>query len=273
MGMSSAEETTKVEGWINQYPEVKHELDEIEISLEKYASSFAVQPSASVKDKIFTSINTTEEHTTPVHNLSAATTDTKVYRLSSSLKALAAAMVILLLGSIVLNYIYFHKYQAANNRLQTATNNLAAAQSNLQTAQNDLKDVQEKMQEKQQVNAEMKNEMEVIGNKNSLPVVLKGTPHAPDAVAKIYWLKNSGEVYVDPTNLPNTPADKQYQLWAIVDGKPVSAGMISTKKGNYHIEKMKSFGSAQAFAITLEKAGGSEKPTMDQMYVISKVGI
>jgi anti-sigma-K factor RskA len=67
------------------------------------------------------------------------------------------------------------------------------------------------------------------------------------------------------------PTGKQYQLWAIVDGKPVDAGMIATKKGIYHIQKMKSFGSVQAFAITLEKAGGSPIPTMDEMIVQAKM--
>ena len=47
--------------------------------------------------------------------------------------------------------------------------------------------------------------------------------------------------------------------------------MISTEKGIYHIQKMKSFGHAEAFAITLEKTGGSPTPTMDEMYVISKI--
>lgn len=63
----------------------------------------------------------------------------------------------------------------------------------------------------------------------------------------------------------------QYQLWAIVDCKPVDAGMISTEKGVYHIQKMRSFGKAQAFAITLEKADGSPTPTMDQMIVQAKI--
>ncbi len=84
-------------------------------------------------------------------------------------------------------------------------------------------------------------------------------------------MRNTGDVYVDPSNLPAVPAGKQYQLWAIVDGKPISGGMISTEKGIYHIQKMKSFGKADAFAITLEKAGGSPAPTMDEMYVISKI--
>jgi anti-sigma-K factor RskA len=117
----------------------------------------------------------------------------------------------------------------------------------------------------------MNTDINVMTDKNSLPVVLKGTPHAPDALAKIYWMKTTGDVYVDPSNLPAVPSGKQYQLWAIVDGKPVDAGMISTQKGIYHIQKMKSFGRAEAFAITLEKAGGSPTPSMDQMFVISKI--
>jgi anti-sigma-K factor RskA len=47
--------------------------------------------------------------------------------------------------------------------------------------------------------------------------------------------------------------------------------MISTEKGVYHIQKMRSFGKAQVFAITLEKAGGSPTPTMDQMIVQAKI--
>jgi RNA polymerase sigma-70 factor (ECF subfamily) len=38
-----------------------------------------------------------------------------------------------------------------------------------------------------------------VTNKYAQPVVLKGTPRAPDALAKIFWLKNTGQVYVDPS--------------------------------------------------------------------------
>jgi anti-sigma-K factor RskA len=47
--------------------------------------------------------------------------------------------------------------------------------------------------------------------------------------------------------------------------------MISTQKGVYKIQKMKSFGKAQAFAITLEEEGGSPTPTMEEMYVIAEI--
>ena len=251
LGLTSIEEARQVEEWINQYPEIKQELDAIEVSLENYAQANAIEPSSSVKDKIFSQITKDEQkdkNNIPSTNFNAAKQD--VYRIPTFFKLAAAAIIILLIGSIALNYSYYTKYQSAGNELQVA---------------------QEKIKQNQQANLAMKDDIAVMSDKNSLPVVLKGTPHAPDALAKIYWMKNTGEVYVDPSNLPSVPGGMQYQLWAIIDGKPVDAGMISTEKGIYHIQKMKSFGHAEAFAITLEKAGGSPTPTMDQMYVIAKV--
>jgi anti-sigma-K factor RskA len=251
LGLTSPEETRQVEECINQYPDLSQELDAIESSLETYARANAIEPSSSVKDKIFSQIAKEEQkdnNNIPSTNFNAVKKD--VYHIPAFFKLTAAAIIILLIGSIALNYSYYTKYQSASNELQVA---------------------QEKIKQNQQANLAMKDDIAVMSNKNSLPVVLKGTPHAPDALAKIYWMKNTGEVYVDPSNLPSVPGGMQYQLWAIIDGKPVDAGMISTEKGIYHIQKMKSFGHAEAFAITLEKAGGSPTPTMDQMFVIAKV--
>jgi anti-sigma-K factor RskA len=160
-----------------------------------------------------------------------------------------AASIILLIGSLILTYTFYNKYQSTSNDLQIA---------------------QAELQKQQQVAEGMKTDMDVMTDKNALPVVLNGTEKSPDALAKIFWMKNTGDVYVDPTNLPQAPSGMQYQLWAIVDGKPVDAGMIATKKGIYHIQKMKSFGKAQAFAITLETAGGHPTPKGD-MIVMAKI--
>jgi len=250
LGLTSNEEARQVEEWINQYPEIKQELDAIEVSLENYAQAHAIEPSSSIKDKIFSQISEHEQKSiyppSPENNDLA---QTKIYHIPTFFKLTAVASFILLIGSIVLNYSYYTKYQSANNELQLA---------------------QEKIKQNQEANLAMKDDINVMSDKNSLPVVLKGTPQAPDAVAKIYWMKNTGQVYVDPSNLPSVPDGMQYQLWAIIDGKAVDAGMISTEKGIYHIQKMKSFGRAEAFAITLEKAGGSPSPK-GTMYVIAKV--
>ena len=69
--------------------------------------------------------------------------------------------------------------------------------------------------------------------------------------------------------MPQPSQGKQYQLWALVDGKPVDAGMVDANCTT--VCKMKNIPKAQAFAITLEKAGGSPSPTMEAMYVFGKV--
>jgi anti-sigma-K factor RskA len=72
--------------------------------------------------------------------------------------------------------------------------------------------------------------------------------------------------------LPQAPADKQYQLWAIVDGVPQDAGVITKNDKTIRIQKMKSFGNIKvnAFAITLEKEGGNPTPK-GQMYVLGNL--
>lgn len=250
LGLTSPEDTRQVEEWLRQYPEIRQELDAIEVSLESYAQAHAIEPSPSLKDKIFSQITKDEAGSTniiPSTNNNPA--EEKVYRIPTFFKLAAAAMFILLMGSVALNYSYYTKYRSANNKLQLA---------------------QEKIKQNQEANLAMKNELNIMGDKNALPIVLKGTPQAPDALAKIYWMKNTGDVYVDPTNLPAVPEGKQYQLWAIIDGKPIDGGMITTEKGIYHIQKMKSFGHADAFAITLEKSGGNPTP-QGEMFVISKI--
>ncbi len=61
----------------------------------------------------------------------------------------------------------------------------------------------------------------------------------------------------------------QYQLWAIADGKPVNAGMYTEEKDSKIA--LANIPKAQAFAITLEKKGGSPVPTMENMYVMGEI--
>lgn len=263
-GLTSNEETLQVEQWAEQYPEVKNEIAELQNAMESYVMAQAIhpddllkekilskiKPDASVKEKIFSQIKSMPKQdplivdTTP-EKIEGA----KVYSIPSYYKWAIAASVILLIGSLILNYTYYNKYQDTSKDLQTA---------------------QVELQKQQQIADAMNKDMDVMTDKNAMPVVLNGTEKSPDALAKIFWMKNTGDVYVDPTNLPQAPSGMQYQLWAIVDGKPVDAGMLTTKKGIYHIQKMKSFGKAQAFAITLETAGGNPTPKGD-MIVQAKI--
>jgi len=254
MELTSAAETAAVNQWAKDHPEIAAEIEAIRSGLEGYALAHAVDPDPSVKEKLFAAINSnTAAPVIHIGSKEKESTTAKVYGMSSSWKYAAAAGMVLLAGSLVLNYTYYNKYQSANTEL-------ASAQTELQ-------------QQKEMADA-MKKEFEVIGDRNSTPFVLTAMPDVANADARIYWVKNTGEVYIDPSNLPEPEKGKQYQFWAIVDGVPVSGGMIDTnieiKDKKVRLQKMKSFGKAQAFAVSLEDAG-PEKPAPTKVMVLGKI--
>ena len=236
IGAVSSEESAHVELLRAQYPEVNEEIINIENAFEAYAFANAVVPSVSVKNNIFSAINSTNQIKTIDNSISTG----RVVAMSPLRNIAAAAAILLLIGSSVLNFFYYNKYKDVNDKYVESQQQIASLNQHL---------------------TEVDKDMSIVQSKYSEPVSLKGLEAAPEAAAKIFWMKNTGEVYVDPTNMPMAPTGKQYQLWAIVDGKPVDAGMITSKDGKkYTIQKMKSFGKAQAFAITLETEIGNTQP-------------
>jgi anti-sigma-K factor RskA len=234
-GIASDAERQQVEVWCQQHPEVAAELNAIELGLENYAQANAVAPAAGVKDKLFAQINNTAAAVT-----SAVLAPAKVV-VFNGWKWAAAASVALLIGSAVFNYSLYNKAETATAKLKETENKLIAASNE---------------------NTDRKKVIDEVG-KFVKPVSLTAMPEMPDAKAKIFWMTNNGDVMVDASNLPDAPAGMQYQFWGIVDGVPVDGGLIITndKGKKFRMQKMKSFGKAEAFAISLEKEGGNPTPT------------
>ncbi len=239
MELTSAAETAEVAAWAKQYPEVAAEIEAIQSGLESYAQTHAVASDASVKEKLFAAINPAK--TAPVIDLKTGTASTaKVYAISPVWKYAAAASIVLLVGSLFFNYTFYNKYDKANNELATT---------------------QTELQLQKELAKNMEDDMGVITNKNAMPVSLTPMADVPDANARIYWMQNTKEVYIDPSNLPKAPEGKQYEFWAIVDGVPVNGGVITTEINGktVRVQKMKSFGQVQAFAVSLEDVGPAKK--------------
>lgn len=108
----------------------------------------------------------------------------------------------------------------------------------------------------------------LVSNPKVLKVALLGVPGKENSSATLYWDTRNKLVYLDPSRLPKAPTGSQYQLWAIVDGKPLDAGVLQDCPGPCPLRTVQ---EAQAFAITLEKSGGSPTPTLSQMYVLGNV--
>jgi anti-sigma-K factor RskA len=130
------------------------------------------------------------------------------------------------------------------------------------------------------VSVEVKNKqsidaLNIIRDKNNAVITLAGQTVSPTSQAKIYWNKNTQEVYVDASGLPEPPKGMVYQVWSLQlkpTLTPTSIGLLDNfQKNNSKIFAVSKTVGAQGFGITLEPAGGSKTPTMEQLYTLGTV--
>jgi len=270
------EEMKEVEEMVAKNPRVRAELDAITENLKRYAELYAPQKSEELYDKIIARIHDTpaeepkpEVRTVPLAEVKKEKLfeseplpkETNHTRTSGNGRYLfmIAASILLLIASIGVNVYLFNKYsdtQTELTALQNEKNTLVSNDNVLKTKYD-----------------ETENKLKIFTDPQNKMVIMKGMPISPASEVMVMWT-GTKDVYIDVHRLPAAPEGMQYQLWAIsTEGKPVDAGMLTPYKEQkvHGLQPMKKIPDAVAFAITLEKRGGSPTPTMDQMYVQGKV--
>jgi len=122
--------------------------------------------------------------------------------------------------------------------------------------------------------AEAEKLIEVFRSKDIISVPLAGQKASPNAYAKVYWDKKTNSIYLDAKGLPNPPKGKVYQLWSLKLSPltPTSLGTIATfTSDDNKIFNIENPNQSEAFGITLEPDGGSESPTLEQLYVLGAI--
>lgn len=237
LGLASDEERSEFEDMCGKYPEVLEARIYFEMILEKESKQNALVVPPDVKEKILSRIPTSTNYIT--------TSPTPIVKMGW-LKFAVAACLILLAGSLYWNISLYNK----NKKLQDNFDNTLAKLNNMEK---DYRILQQ--------------------NPNVKMAAMTGMEVSPKSLATVYWDTTSKDVYLLINNLPKPANDKQYQLWALLNGKPIDAGMIDNKyfiQQNKLLLQMKNMQSAQAFAITLEKKGGNPTP-QGAMYVMGKL--
>lgn len=246
LGEVTAAERASVEKAVATYPEVREELRKIEETLEKVTFASAITPPAHLKEKILSKVP-------------ASGSEAKVVALAperSFWKYAAAASIAVALFSSYLAFYY-------NQLWRASTTELAQIKSDNARMAEDYNVVNQKLDK-------IQTDLAVIENVSFTKVIMKGTANDQNALASVYWNPATQEVYLSVQKLKEISRDNQFQLWAIVNGKPVDAGVfdLNTVAG---LIKMKNINGAAAFAVTVEPRGGKDAPTLETMQVVGSV--
>lgn len=251
LGETNDQETNEVLAYAKRYPEIQSEIEAIENSLIQLAESSRYQASEKTEKELMSKLFG-ETVNKPADDFKITPVSThKTNNNSAYLKAASLALLI----SVGANIYYYSKYKNSSDEL------MALQSENVLMAENNkVLDAGYKTLEKQ---------YEAISSFDVIPVHLNGTALNPSAKAIVFYNPVKQEIVLQTDKLPKTDSEKQYQLWAIVDGKPVDAGVFDA--GNIAKLELKGILNPSAFAVTIEKRGGSVNPTLEMMILLGNL--
>ncbi len=269
-GALSEKEAREVEAMSSEHPEVKAEIEAIQNALVSYSASFKKNPRPELRQSVLDKIDEIEgtvssnvlslsENMPGVQTVHQQNNVPNYYERPHKYRYLMAAVWVFLALNIIGNIVFYTKLKGTQDQMAAVVNE-----------NNKMKLEYEKIK----LDMEKKSiDLKMVMNRSNKVVDLNGMEIAPQSFATVYWNPNSKQVMLNVNNLPMPPSDKQYQLWALKDGKPIDAGVFDMKpgtEGDMHMMPV-TISEADAFAVTLEKKGGSPVPTLTQLYVMGKI--
>lgn len=227
-GELSKEEASMVEEALGQDTSLREQFDALEADFERMGMEQAIVPPPAVKARIKDAVQPNLIRKTNWMPLSIAAGFALIFGLSS--------------------FWLYEKWQNAEGNLEM-----------LQTQTDRLQRQVDNLESEFRLTS---NRLESINNPDVIPLVLYGNQKAPNGKAVAYVNHKNQLVLVNPKGLPALPSDQTYQMWSDVDGEMINMGTFPTDK---ELVSLKYIENAESLNITIEPAGGSDHPNVEQL--------
>ncbi|WP_321827719.1 anti-sigma factor [Maribacter dokdonensis] len=244
-GTLSEKENLEIANYAKEYPEIKKEIEEIEASileLSRKASPGYHYSFKALMNRI---------------NGEVKVVDMNEKRSTPFLSYMGWA------ASILLAVGLFWMYQ----QNQDLKSNIEVVEKQNVDLEQQIADTDSSLEQTQEL-------LNTLRDKNISVIPLGGQDVSPTSYAKAYWNKQEEKVFIDAKGLPEPPDGFVYQVWSLKLSPltPTSMGLLE----DFATDENKVFAlnnpnESEAFGITLEPAGGSESPTLEQLYTLGVV--
>ncbi len=242
----SEKEMQEVEAMAKMHLEIAIDLETSIAAMENYLLMHSAEPSEGLKSKIMLTLSNSNQ-----------VNEVVVKQRTPFYKYLAAACIVGMLLSSITLFTMFGKLKTSEIEITSLRSNSERLAQQMDSLNSKYNIIQRNLQIAQSI--EYKN------------VLLKGVDKSDNCQVDVYWNNNTHETYLHVKWMHPLPKGKQYQLWALVDGKPVDAGLLDMEVASTTFQKVKNVMQAQTFAITIENEGGSESPTFSTLHVVGNV--
>lgn len=243
-GTLSEKENEEVYALMQNHPEILQEVLEIEAAVVKLTAATSTQDTNPVLNAVKKELNFGN--------------DTKVISISKpkyNWLTYTGWVASIVLG-VGLYWVINQNKQLQSN-IQVAETQQSILETQIENSNNSLK--------------EAKTLISVLRDDNISKIPLAGQGNFANTYANVYWDKNNQRIFLDAQGLPEPPEGKVYQVWSLTLNPltPTSLGTLDDFITDENkIFSIKNTNASQAFGITLEPAGGSEFPTLEQLYAL-----
>lgn len=235
MGTTTVAETEQVETYISKYPEVQNAYNTLQQNLEIVAKSNAVEAPKHILDDILEALDDA-----PVVALKQRGRYKKWYKLS-----IAASVAALLFAGT--SYIFYNQNQKLSEENQVVVDEIFDLRSDIEMNNKKLDAVMEQFKR--------------LNDPNTYKYIMKGNDRAQNLKTVAYINPKEKTSMIDVVSLPKLPEEQCYQIWADLQGKMVSLGILS--ETDRQLKRIPFTENARSLNITIEPKGGNAVASLE----------
>lgn len=233
IGATTVSETNKVEAYIAKYPDIKEEYEILQVQLELTARSNAINPPAHTLDTIIKALD-----------------NRNVIQLHSKRKipiwfSIASSVAVLIFAGS--SYIFYNQ----NKSLLNENNTIAEEVFDLRS---DIEENNEKLDK-------VMRQLMKLNNPETQKYVLRGNERAKDLKAVAYINRIEKSSLIDVVSLPELSEEQCYQMWANLQDKMVSLGILDVN--DRKLQSVPYIENALSLSITIEPKGGTDYGSLE----------
>jgi len=229
LGETTSDETEMVETYISKYPEVQNTYNTLQYNLEIVAKSNAVEAPKSILNNILDELDEK-----PVVKLKTSYKSKKWYKFS-----VAASIAALIFAGT--SYLFYSQNQKLSQENQVVVDEIFDLRSDIAQNNKMLDNVMRQLLK--------------LNNPETEKYIIKGNERAKDLKTVAYINPKEKTSMIDVVSLPQLPEEQCYQIWAELQGKMVSLGILS--EADRQLKSLPYTEDALALKITIEPKGGN----------------
>lgn len=229
LGLTTSAETELVESYISKYPEVQNAYNTLQYNLEIVAKSNAVEAPKHILNNILEELDEA-----PVITMKGTSKYKKWYKFSVA----ASVAALIFAGSSF--YFYTQKQQLSNEN---------------QIVVDEIFDLRSDIEKNNMMLDNVMRQLLKLNNPETEKYIINGNERAKDLKTVAYINPKEKTSMIDVVSLPQLPEEQCYQIWAELQGKMVSLGILN--EADRKLINLPYAENALALNITIEPKGGN----------------